>query len=53
MSIAVLAAVPHRAWQIKKAAVRHSSRHRAARAPPVAAPRTKQHPFPFQEIKHT
>ncbi|MER6373360.1 hypothetical protein [Streptomyces mirabilis] len=57
MSHHVLVGVPHPAWQTAKAAVRHSSRARAARAPPVVGPladaRVKQHPFQFQEIKHT
>jgi len=57
MSPHVPVGVPHLVWQIKKAAVRHSCRRRAARAPPSSGPladaRTKQHPFPIQEFKHT
>jgi hypothetical protein len=52
MSPLVLAGVARGTWQIKKAVVPHSGRHRAARAPPVAGPldnaRIKQHPFTFR-----
>ncbi|MEU3341164.1 hypothetical protein [Streptomyces sp. NPDC006668] len=56
MSFHVLVGVAHPAWQIKKAAVRHSGRHKAARAPPRQPARVtahRRHTFPLQEIKHT
>ncbi|MER5431721.1 hypothetical protein [Streptomyces sp. NPDC002588] len=53
----VVAGVSRPAWQIKKVAVRHAGRQKTARAPPVFGPladaRIRQHPFPFEEIKHT
>ncbi|MCD9872801.1 hypothetical protein [Streptomyces guryensis] len=53
MSHHILVDIPHPAWQIKKAAVRHSGHHRAARAPPSPARAPTNIPSPFQEIKHT
>ncbi|MGW4137686.1 ParA family protein [Streptomyces mirabilis] len=56
MSFHVLVGVPRPAWQIKKAAVRHPGRQRAARAPPVvgllADARTNQRPFHSGDQAH-
>ena len=64
MSAAVLAVVPRQARQMKRPTVRHPGHSTAARAPPsstsshdrtsaLPSATTGQHPFQFQEIKHS